>query len=98
METLTQGIKNASKRSGERLASFLHAKDAARAKVKGAAPAVAAPSTKQMPKQMNQPEATPRATSQPSAPPKARKADGDIQKCLSLEDNRLIAKCTEQYR
>lgn len=105
MNTLKQGMKNASKRTGERLASLMKSRGAQQAAVDGAAHAAVAPKTEKPnanpspssnPTPGAQPEAAPQVAA--PAPPKRRKPDGDIQKCLALEDNRAIAKCTEQYR
>ena len=105
MNTLKQGMKNASKRTGERLASLMKSRGAQQAAVDGAARAAvtpkaekphANPSPNSNPKPGAQTEAAPQVAA--PAPPKRRKPDGDIQKCLALEDNRAITKCTEQYR
>jgi hypothetical protein len=96
MDSLKQGIKNASKRTGERMVSLMKSKVAPQATAKGAAPEAAAPGVAQMPR----PEAMPAVTSQAAVPSqhKRRKPAGDIKKCLALEDSRAIAKCAEQYR
>ena len=104
MNTLKQGMKNASKRTGERLASLMKSRGAQQAAVEGAAgaavaPKAAKPNANSSPNPNPKTDAQPAAAQQVAAPvPKRRKPEGDIQKCLALEDNRAIAKCTEQYR
>ena len=100
MNTLKQGMKNASKRTGERLASLMKSRGAQQATVEGAAGAAVAPkAAKPNANSSPNPNPKPAAAQQVAASaPKRRKPEGDIQKCLALEDNRAIAKCTEQYR
>lgn len=86
MDSLKQGIKNASKRTGERMVGLINSKGAPPTKAQGVAQA-----QKLDTKTMGTEPST-------STPRKQRKLSGDIQKCLAMEDSRAIAKCAEQYR
>ena len=105
MNTLKQSMKNASKRTGDRLTSLMKSRGAQQAAVDGAAHSAVAPKT-ETPNARPSPNLSPKPDAQPAvaqrvaapAPPKRRKPEGDIQKCLALKDNLSIAKCTEQYR